>query len=71
MESLRAWGFDISAIDARVLFKNVGEEFIALVFFVDDLTFASNSTRTLDNFKNRLAEKFYVKLFGRMSTFLG
>ena len=45
MESLRAWSFEISAIDTRVLFKNVGEKFIALVFVVDDLTFASNSTR--------------------------
>ena len=71
MQSLRQWGFEASAMDPRVLFKNVGEEFIALVVVVDDLTFASNSPRMIHAFKAKLAETFDVKLFGRMSTFLG
>ena len=71
MQSLRQWGFEASAMDPRVLFKNVGEEFIALVVVVDDLTFASNSPRMIDAFKAKLTETFDVKLFGRMSTFLG
>ena len=71
MDFLRAWGFETSAMDARVLLKNVGEEFIFLFFVFDDLTFASNSTRILDAFKNKLAKTFDLKLFGRISTFLG
>ena len=70
MRSLRTWGFDAFAMDPRDLFKNVGEEFIALVVVVDDLTFPSNSARMLDAFKNKLAETLYVKLFGR-KRFLG
>ena len=58
-------------MDPRVLFKNVGEEFIALVVVVDDLIFASNSVRMLDAFKKKLTETLDVKLFGRLSTFIG
>ena len=58
-------------MDPHVLFKNVGEEFIALVVVVDDLIFASNSVRMLDAFKKKLTETLDVKLFGRLSTFIG
>lgn len=69
--SLKKWGFERSAIDARVMFKAHGKDFIILIIVVDDLLFASNSEGMVEVFKKKLTDTFDFKLFGTFSIFLG
>jgi len=70
-QTLLGWKFTQSSVDPRVFFKVVNNEFIIVVIVVDDMNFASNSTRLLDHFKLRLKATFDVKLFGQLRTFVG
>lgn len=48
-----------------------GTEFIQVVIVVDDMLFASNSRRMLEEFKDRLKESFEVKFFPEVTSFIG
>ncbi len=70
-KSLLQWSFEFSKFDERIYFFRQGDEFVILVIAVDDLAFASNSTKLMNHVKKRLAANFDVKLFGQLTSFLG
>jgi len=42
-----------------------------MAIVVDDIAFASNSRELLEDFKVKLAAQFDIKLFGKLSSFIG
>ena len=48
-KSVRQWGFCVPRFDERIYFFLQGMEFIILAIVVDDLAFASNSTRLINS----------------------
>lgn len=70
-QALRHWGFSSSRYDERIYFKSVGSDFLILSIVVDELSFASNSTNLMHRLKTRLRAEFNVKLFGKLTSFVG
>lgn len=50
---------------------SIVEKFIIVVIVVDDLAFAFNAPRQLNEFMSKLSVTFEVKLLGRLNTFIG
>ncbi len=70
-KQLKEWGFKNSEYDNGIYFYVTGSEFIMLAIFVDDLAFSSNSSSLLCSFKSKLHATFDVRLFGKLSYFIG
>ena len=70
-EKFLSWGFKTSTFDNRLYFLRNADEFITLTVVVDDLAFASNSTRMMSWLKSNLKATFDVKLFGSLTSFIG
>jgi len=70
-KSLKKWGFKVSRYDHRIYLYRQGAEYVTIAIVVDDLAFASNSTRLMNQLKENLASNFDVKLFGKLTSFVG
>jgi len=69
--TLMEWQFKPSNVDARLYFFRRGPSFVIMAIVVDDIAFASNSRELLEDFKVKLAAQFDIKLFGKLSSFIG
>ena len=65
------WGFQVCNIDKRVYILQLGQDFVIILVFVDDMAFVSNSSSLLSYIKQRVVATFDVKLFGKLQTFIG
>lgn len=70
-KALRQWAFTVSRYDERIYFFKQEADFIILAIEVDDLAFASNSTRLKTHLKQRMSASFYVKLFEKLTSVVG
>jgi len=68
---LISWGFKVSHFDARVYFLLVNGRFVVISIVVDDMSFASNCRKLLEEVKHELRATFDVKLLGDLSSFIG
>ncbi|RVW96508.1 Retrovirus-related Pol polyprotein from transposon RE1 [Vitis vinifera] len=64
-------GFQQSHSDYSLFIKTVGNDFIALLVYVDDIIVASNNKIATDNLKNSLNKSFKLKDLGNLKYFLG
>ena len=70
-ERLKGFGFVPSKLDGRLYIFSRNEVFIIVVIVVDDLAFASNSVSLMSEFKTCLSAEFDVKLYGKLTSFIG
>lgn len=70
-KKLLAWDFRQSSQDQRLYFFTRGQHFLILIIVVDDMAFASDNQRLIDDFKDQLTATFKVKLLGKLSSFIG
>eukprot|EP00261_Vitis_vinifera_P030615 XP_019071858.1 PREDICTED: uncharacterized protein LOC100853407 [Vitis vinifera] len=64
-------GFQQSHSDYSLFIKTAGNDFIALLVYVDDIIVASNNKIAADNLKNSLNKSFKLKDLGNLKYFLG
>ena len=64
-------GYEQSMSDNCLYIKRVGEEFIIISLFVDDLLLACNSISMLQKEKKMLQKRFFMKDLGDVHYFLG
>lgn len=55
----------------RACFLQMHDNFIILAVVVDDIKFASNSWDMLTHLKEQLSARFDIKLFGKLTSFIG
>jgi hypothetical protein len=67
---LMSLGFNKSVADPNLYYHIVGDEYLILVLYVDDL-FLTGSERLIDECKRALASEFEMKDLGKMHYFLG
>ncbi|XP_034674504.1 uncharacterized mitochondrial protein AtMg00810-like [Vitis riparia] len=63
--------FQQSHSDYSLFIKTAGNDFIALLVYVDDIIVASNNKIATDNLKNSLNKSFKLKDLGNLKYFLG
>ncbi|RVW50165.1 Retrovirus-related Pol polyprotein from transposon RE1 [Vitis vinifera] len=63
--------FQQSHSDYSLFIKTAGNDFIALLVYVDDIIVASNNKIAVDNLKNSLNKSFKLKDLGNLKYFLG
>jgi len=64
-------GFTRSKVDHCVYFKLVGDHFIYLVLYVDDMLFVGNGKEIIQDLKTQLSSKFDMKYIGDANYILG
>ena len=64
-------GFVRNPVDHCVYRKQIGDDLMVVVVWVDDLLLASNSTNMINQFKENMKCKFRMKDLGKISYFLG
>ncbi|RVW67085.1 Retrovirus-related Pol polyprotein from transposon RE1 [Vitis vinifera] len=64
-------GFQQSHSNYSLFIKTAGNDFIALLVYVDDIIVASNNKIAADNLKNSLNKSFKLKDLGNLKYFLG
>ena len=64
-------GFTQSNADHSLFVKTNGENFIALLVYVDDIVIASNNDKSVANLKVLLDKRFKLKDLGQLKYFLG
>ena len=64
-------GFTQSNADHSLFVKTDGENFIALLIYVDDIVIASNNDKSVANLKVLLDKRFKLKDLGQLKYFLG
>ncbi len=70
-KSLKSLGFANSNYDDRIYLYNAGTDFVITAIVVGDLVFASNSNKLLQKLKTHLSTNYDVKLFGKLTSFIG
>ena len=70
-KQLKEWGFKNSEYDNRIYFYVTGSKFIMFAIVVYDLAFSSNSPSLLRGFKSKLDATFDVRIFGKLTNFIG
>jgi hypothetical protein len=64
-------GFTRSKEDHSVYFKLIGDHFIYLVLYVDDMLLIENNKEIIQDVKNQLSSKFDMKDIGAANFILG
>ena len=62
--------FEQSSADPCVFIKSIENDVIVLLVWVDDIITASSSKELLDDFKQKLSNRFNMKDLGELSSFL-
>lgn len=68
---LKSLRFSVSKFNQRLYFKRDIDGIIYLLPVVDGIAFASNKRQLLDEFHRSLEELFDVKLYGKITSFIG
>lgn len=69
--ALIEWGFHSAPSDHSLFFKRLGDSFIALLVYVDDVILVSNDLTLVQNIKTCLHDKFKIKDLAELKYFLG
>ena len=64
-------GFVKSKVDNYMYYKQVGEHFIYVVLYIDDMLLVGNNVEVIKEVKMKLSSKFDIKCLGDTNLILG
>lgn len=69
--ALMEWGFHTTSVDHSLFVNRIGDSFIALLVYFDDVIAVSNDLALVQDIKTCLHDRFKIKDLGELKYFLG